>query len=141
MRETIKPGRAATFREQMAQGMGELQAIMDAGQSPTADGRLTARAIEVAQPAAYDAAAVRRARASLNVSQAIFASLLGVSDVLVRSWERGVREPAPVARRLLDQIREHPAQFARLIRRTDVAGHGTSPTPPPTVRRKPRPAA
>ena len=141
IRRAIKSHAAASFRDPMAQSMGELQSIMAAGRSPTADGRLSARMIEVAQPAPYDAAAVRRARTALNVSQAVFASLLGASDVLVRSWERGVPQPALVARQLLDQIRDHPAQFARLIRHADVPGHGTPPTPPPPGRRKPRPAA
>jgi putative transcriptional regulator len=111
-----KQTRIAPFREQMAQSMAELRDIMNSGLSPTANGRLTVRTIEVAQPSAYDAKSVRRIRDGLNVSQAVFAQLLGVSDVLVRSWERGARAPAPVARRLLDQVREHPEQFSKLVR-------------------------
>ena len=110
-----KKPRSATFGEQMAQSMAELREIMAAGASPTANGRLTARTIEVAEPSAYDARGVKKVRDALNVSQAVFAQLLGVSDVLVRSWERGARSPAPVARRLMDQIREHPEQFSTLV--------------------------
>jgi putative transcriptional regulator len=110
-----KSTRSATFSEQMSQSMAELRAIITAGASPTANGRLTARTIEVAEPSPYDAKGVRKVRDALNVSQAVFAQLLGVSDVLVRSWERGVRAPAPVARRLLDQIREHPSNFSKLV--------------------------
>ncbi len=127
-----------TFGHQMDQSMAELRAIMAAGQSPTADGRLSARTVDVAAPAAYDAAAVRGARAALNVSQAVFARLVGVSHVLVRSWERGARQPAPVARRLLDQMRNHPAQFTALIHRTDAGPVVTRPTP---AGRRRRPAA
>jgi DNA-binding transcriptional regulator YiaG len=110
-----KPSRSAAFGEQMAQAMAELRAIMSSGKSPTDDGRLTIRTIEVAEPSAYDARKVRKVRAALNVSQAVFARLVGVSDVLVRSWERGARQPVPIARRLLDQIRAHPAQFVHLV--------------------------
>jgi DNA-binding transcriptional regulator YiaG len=38
------------------------------------------------------------------MSQAVFANLMGVSLVLVQSWEQGVRTPAPMACRLLDEI-------------------------------------
>jgi putative transcriptional regulator len=106
----------ATFRDQMIDSMAELRAIIAAGASPSDDGRLTVHTVEVAEPSNYDANDVRKIRNDLNVSQAVFAQMVGVSDVLVRSWERGVRAPAPIARRLLDQIRAHPGQFARLVR-------------------------
>ncbi len=110
-----KSTRSTAFGEQMAQAMAELRAIVSSGQSPTGDGRLTVRTIEVAEPSTYDGHKIKKVRTTLNVSQAVFARLLGVSDVLVRSWERGARQPAPIARRLLDQIRAYPAQFVRLV--------------------------
>lgn len=125
-----KSQRSATFNEQMADAMGEMRSIMSSGQSPTGDGRLTVRTIEVAEPSMYDAVQVKRVRAALNVSQAVFARLIGVSDVLVRSWERGAREPAPIARRLLDQIRAHPGQFAQFVQsssQSTQAGRGNPP--------------
>jgi DNA-binding transcriptional regulator YiaG len=42
------------------------------------------------------------------MSQAVFAGLLGVSRILVQSWERGVRDPSPLACRLLDTINRDP---------------------------------
>ena len=107
--------RVASFARQMAQSLDELRSIMSKGQSPTADGRLTARSAQVREPSAFDARKIKNIRQALDVSQAVFARLVGVSDVLVRSWERGVRRPAPVARRLLDQISNHPDQFVKLI--------------------------
>ena len=80
-----KSSRSEAFGEQMAQAMAELRAIMSSGKSPTGDGRLTIRTIEVSEPSTYDARKVRKVRAALNVSQAVFARLIGVSDVLVRS--------------------------------------------------------
>lgn len=114
-----KTQKGTSFRGQMAQSMAELQAIMKRGESPTGNGRLTVRRIEVAEPGLYDAKAVKEVREELNVSQAVFARLLGVSPVLVRSWERGARSPAPIARRLLDRVSENPAPFLSLLR---VAG-------------------
>jgi hypothetical protein len=74
----------------------------------------------------------------LNVSQAVFARLIGVSDVLVRSWERGARQPAPIARRLLDQIQAYPAQFAPLVHSPSLGARMVSKSPP---KHRPRKAA
>jgi putative transcriptional regulator len=118
-----KSQRSATFNEQMAQAMGELRSMMSTGRSPTGNGRLTVRTIEVTEPSRYDARKVKKVRAALNVSQAVFARLVGVSGVLVRSWESGVRQPAPIACRLLDQIQAYPGQFAQLVRlASDISG-------------------
>ena len=115
MKKTI---RAATFNKQITQAMAEFQSIMASGESPSGNGRLTVRTMEVKEPSQYEAKDVKKTRAVLNVSQSVFAQLVGVSDVLIRSWERGVRAPAPIARRLLDQIRAHPDQFKSLVRPT-----------------------
>lgn len=112
-------GKIPSLSEQLAQCREEMKGVMDRGESPTGNGRLTARTIEVLEPDHYDAQTIRDTRESLNVSQAVFAQLMGVSAVLVRAWERGVRSPAPVACRLLDEIRQNPSRFLRLIR---VAG-------------------
>ena len=117
MKTTVKQrAKKLTFREQMAQSMAELQTIVARGEPPTGGGRLTVRSMQVTEPRQYDAQAIRITRRRLNVSQPIFAQLLGVSPVLVRSWERGARIPAPIARRLLDQVRDDPARFLSLVR-------------------------
>jgi putative transcriptional regulator len=110
-----KSKRSDLFSQQISQSVAEFRAIMSAGQSPAADDRLTVRTLDVIESTAYDSNRVKKLRKSLNVSQAVFARLVGVSAVLVRSWERGARRPAPIARRLLDQIRAHPEQFADLV--------------------------
>jgi len=114
--KTMKNTTTAGFRRQMAQSMAELQGLMERGESPSGNGRLTVRRIRVSDPGEYDAKAIRTARVRLNVSQPVFAQLLGVSAVLVRSWERGIRTPAPVARRLLDQVQDDPSRFLSLVR-------------------------
>jgi DNA-binding transcriptional regulator YiaG len=67
--------------------------------------------LDVLAPRDYDAAAIRSLRSELAVSQAVFAELLGVSKILLQSWEQGVRTASPLARRLLDVINEDPSGF------------------------------
>ena len=105
-----------SFREQMANSMAELQGIVDRGESPNGNGRLTTHGIIISEPGEYDGKAIKTARERLNVSQPVFAQLLGVSAILVRSWERGARSPAPMARRLLDQVQDDPKRFLSLVR-------------------------
>jgi putative transcriptional regulator len=104
----------------MAKSMAELESIMTSGQSLTGNGRFTIRTIYVQEPRTYTSKDVRAVRQQLGVSQAIFAQLLGVSQVLVRSWERGARAPAAVACRLLDIVRDHPQMVASLIHRNSA---------------------
>jgi DNA-binding transcriptional regulator YiaG len=108
--------RPQSLRQQLRSSMDDLRAIMARGQSPAGDGRFTVRTVDVIEPSVHDARSIRRARRSLNVSQALFARLLGVSGSLVRSWELGTRTPSPLARRLLDQVHANPAAFAALVR-------------------------
>lgn len=110
-----KKTRMPTFRAQMAASMAELQGIMAHGESPTRGGQLTVRRIHVKEPGRYDAEKIKTVRETLNVSQAVFAQLMGVSLVLVRSWERGARLPAPIARRLMDQVCDNPSRFVSLV--------------------------
>ena len=52
---------------------------------------------------------------SPRLTAAVFAALLGVSRVWVQGWERGVRRPSPLARRLLDTIRANPASWLESV--------------------------
>jgi putative transcriptional regulator len=113
-----------SFRAQVAQSMAELSTIMKDGQNFSGNGRFTVRTISVQKPGCYRAPDIRTIRRELGVSQAVFAQLLGVSQVLVRSWERGVRLPSPIACRLLDLVRDHPKMLASLIHREQALSHG-----------------
>jgi DNA-binding transcriptional regulator YiaG len=66
-------------------------------------------------PGKHSPAMVRRLRAQLGMSQAIFARMIGVSTILVQSWERGVRVPSTMARRLLDTISRDPAGWVSTV--------------------------
>ena len=69
------------------------------------------RTVSIPGPGKHSPAAVKKLRLSLGMSQPVFAELIGVSGILVQSWERGVREPSPLARRLLDTISRDPADW------------------------------
>jgi putative transcriptional regulator len=73
--------------------------------------RFTVRTVSIPEPGKYSPAIVKKLRDQLGMSQAVFAELLGVSRIWVQGWERGVRHPSPLARRLLDTISADPASW------------------------------
>jgi putative transcriptional regulator len=73
--------------------------------------RFTVRTVTLLEPHHYSPADVKRLRDQLGMSQAVFAEALGVSRIWVQGWERGVRHPSPLARRLLDTISADPAAW------------------------------
>jgi DNA-binding transcriptional regulator YiaG len=75
------------------------------------------RTVSIPVPGKYSPTAIKKLRASLGMSQPIFAQWLGVSAILVQSWERGVRTPSPLARRLLDTISTNPTAWLASFRR------------------------
>ena len=77
--------------------------------------RFTVRTVSIPGPRKYSPAAVRKLRDQLGMSQAVFAELLGVSRIWVQGWERGVRQPSPLARRLMDTIRANPASWLATV--------------------------
>ena len=56
----------------------------------------------------YTASAIKQIRASLRLSQALFAKFLNVSLSIVTKWEQGREQPGGAACRLLDEIRQDP---------------------------------
>jgi putative transcriptional regulator len=90
-------------------GVAELHAMVRDGAKP--QDRFLVRKLGLPDPPHYSAAAVRKLRKQIGVSQATFAGMLGVSRILVQSWERGVREPSRMARRLLQTIHRDPSAW------------------------------
>jgi len=76
-------------------------------------------------PRHYSSSRVRAVRKLLGASQEVFAQLLAVSPMTVRSWEQGSREPSPMACRFLDEIRTLPAHF-----RSRIAASTVKSSPP-----------
>lgn len=106
-----KPHRVA---DDLTAGMKAIEQMIASGKRP--DELFTARTIEIPDPSAYSARDVRALRASLHVSQAIFARLLGVSRILVQKWEAGDNNPSPMARRLMDSIKSNPPAWLSAAR-------------------------
>jgi putative transcriptional regulator len=81
------------------------------------EGKYTVRHVRVIPaPTNYSAAQVRAVRKLIGASQEVFAQLLAVSPMTVRSWEQGSRRPSPMARRFLDEIAMAPDHFrGRLV--------------------------
>src|SRR5215468_12744283 len=65
----------------------------------------------IPKPSLYPPARVRAVRELIGASQEVFAQLLAVSPMTIRSWEQGLRQPSPIARRFLDEIAMAPGHF------------------------------
>jgi DNA-binding transcriptional regulator YiaG len=92
-------------REALAYERGELRDVR------VTHAKVTARDVDVVPPPEYREGDVRRVRGELGLSQAVFAKLLGASASTVRAWERGVREPSEMARRLIALAEREPQVF------------------------------
>jgi len=74
--------------------------------------KYTVRQVRVIpKPSPYPPARVRAVRELIGASQEVFAQLLAVSPMTIRSWEQGLRQPSPIARRFLDEIQMAPGHF------------------------------
>jgi len=54
-------------------------------------------------------------RSRLNLSQAAFAALMGVSLRTIQDWEQGRREPCGPAKSLLRIAERHPEVFLKFV--------------------------
>jgi putative transcriptional regulator len=73
------------------------------------------------QPAHYDRKSIKKVRAVLGASQAVFARFLGVSVKTVQAWEQGINTPTEIARRFMDEIRQNPQYWRRRLNGSLVA--------------------
>jgi putative transcriptional regulator len=88
------------------------------------DQKFTVRTVELdLRSHEYGAEDVKKTRQILNVSQTLFAKFLGVDVKTVRSWEQGLKHPAPIACRFMDEIASSPEhmnkRFLQMIKRKD----------------------
>ena len=59
---------------------------------------------------------VARLRNGLTIDREQFGFIVGVSEVTVRKWEKGVRNPSASARIIMDQLKDPPLLKAHLNR-------------------------
>jgi len=95
------------------------------------DTKYTARQVRVIpKPSLYSPVRVRAVRELIGASQEVFAQLLAVSPMTIRSWEQGSRQPSPIARRFLDEIEMAPRHFRGRILSAVADGGPSSPKRP-----------
>jgi len=73
-------------------------------------GKLELRTHELTEPSTP-----REIRKRLNLSQAAFAGLMGVSLRTVQEWEQGKRKPSGPAKSLLRIAEQHPEVFVKVV--------------------------
>jgi DNA-binding transcriptional regulator YiaG len=106
-----------TLGAEIAAGLSDLCDAIDRGESVRK--KFTVKTVELnLEPAKFDALDVREVRGLLNVSQAIFAKILGTSVECVENWEQGLRTPPAMACRLLELIRDHREHWSNVVRQS-----------------------
>lgn len=81
--------------------------------------KFTARVVTLdLEPRDFDGDEIREIRQHLQVSQAIFAQILGASVKTIASWEQGTRTPTFMARRLLEFIKLDAGRLRELLARS-----------------------
>lgn len=79
--------------------------------------RFTMRTVELRlEPAEYGPEEVKAIRDQLRASQGVFAKLLGISIKTLQAWEQGNNPPSPMARRLLETIKNDPIPWQNILR-------------------------
>ena len=58
---------------------------------------------------------IKKIRNDLNLSQTVFARMIGVSPKTLRNWEQGRRQPTGPARALLKVVQDYPEIVARSL--------------------------
>jgi putative transcriptional regulator len=72
-------------------------------------------ATKIPGPPSYSKTKIKKIRSSLGLSQAVFATIFGVTTSAVQHWEQGLRSmPAPACR-LLNLIEKDPKTVFELI--------------------------
>ena len=85
---------------------------------PETDARVLAPPIAPDRPPQVDAGYARRVRSQTRLTQAEFASRIGVPIETVRNWEQGKRQPRGPARALLKLLDQAPnVAFSVLAKR------------------------
>lgn len=114
--------------EEILEGLTELRDAMRNGEQLRK--KFTIRTVELdleeMKPREYGPKEVRETRDSLQISQAVFASMLAVSKKCVESWEQGTRAVSPLACRVLDLINCDPDKWLDILGKS-VKGETASP--------------
>jgi putative transcriptional regulator len=106
----VSEGKLSSRGARIVKSLNEFADDLESG-API-ESKYTVRQVRVIpKPSPYSPARVRTVRELIGASQEVFAQLLAVSPMTVRSWEQGLRQPSPIARRFLDEIAMSPGHF------------------------------
>ena len=98
--------------EKIIQGLKGFAGALESGEDPTE--HFTCRKVVLnLEPLSYSPDNVKKTRKTLGLSQALFAKFIGASRSAVQAWERGDREPSPIACRFMDEITSNPQLFRK----------------------------
>jgi putative transcriptional regulator len=105
------PGKSAILAELDAMSFEAgslLVAAQDLATDLKAGRKLTRHHVKISKPEALTVEDVVAIRKNLDMSQAVFASVLGVTPASVMNWEYGRRAPSGPVRRLLQIAARQP---------------------------------
>ena len=131
----IGTARRSERAAELLDGLKDIAYMIETGAKPPG---AIVRTYDIPDPAAYTPAMVRAVRARFGIAQSFFAKMLGVSTILVGSWEQGKRTPNAMAARMLDAMAADPAAWLTMTKvkvpgpATHVRakhGYGVLPTP------------
>jgi putative transcriptional regulator len=123
----VSEGKLSSRGARIVKALGQLADDVAAG--IPIETKYTVRQVRIIpEPSLYPPARVRAVRELIGASQEVFAQLLAVSPMTIRSWEQGLRQPSPIARRFLDEIAMAPNHFrGRIVTAAIVAGQTSGP--------------
>jgi putative transcriptional regulator len=105
-----KIGRTTGYGDRLIASLEQALAIERGEAAPAAvrSHVITARDTSARPAPKYRPGQVRKIRASVKLSQAVFAATLNVSPETVRAWEQGKKRPGGPAARLLELAEKDP---------------------------------
>ena len=107
-----------TIKKQTQLGQGLLKGLREAVAFENKKIDLRTTKIEIPDvPPEFSKKEVKAVRELLNVSQPIFAKILGVSDDTVKAWERGANKPSGSSARLIQIAKVDPQMFQLIMQR------------------------
>ena len=113
-RHRISLGKA-TVADRIIGGLADFRTALKAKEP--INRRFTVRTVVLdLEPGAYAPTSIQSMRQKLDVSQAVFARIMGVSSHTVQAWEQGKREPSRTVRRLMDDIQDDPQRWVRRLK-------------------------
>ena len=91
------------------------QLLKDLSKSIKEAGRIRRGETKPSRIFKYDAVDIRKLRESVDVSQAQFARMIGVSKGTIQNWEQGRRHPRGPAKALLRVFEKDPKAVVRAL--------------------------